>query len=530
MRAPEAARVGLVVLVAAVLLGVATFALRGTLGGAKSYTLRVSFPDAQGIQKGAYVRVRGVEMGAVEGIRLGPGGDAILTLRILDEYQVKPEDSIRIAGGLLGFSPAYVEITPGGRKTPAVISTPGVLPGESGPSTDRLLAQSDELLRNLNDVASQMAGLTKSMRQVTEDPVLRRNLARTTTNFAKLSDAGVVIAGNMQSATAKADRLIGSFSGTAARLDGTLRRADALLGTFQGTATQSQALMKDTRALVGDTREVVRSSSDLVKNTNTTVQNASGLVTETRGALGENREKLKVLFDNLNGSLKQLDATLAETRSFIGDPTLRADFKATAENVKEATANLNKISQDVRGLTGDPKVQEDLRATIAGLRDATEEAAETMRRVRAVLGGSGKAAKSIRQRLSETEVDATLVHGVESDRTRLDFSATIPWSDRTFYRLGLYDVGESNRFIGQMGQQVRPGLWARGGFYAGKLGLGLDVGNVRRPPFSADLYGLDRPRLDLRGNIPLNSYLDLTLGLDNVFRRPDPVLGVRYRR
>jgi hypothetical protein len=100
----------------------------------------------------------------------------------------------------------------------------------------------------------------------------------------------------------------------------------------------------------------------------------------------------------------------------------------------------------------------------------------------------------------------------------------------TFYRLGLFDFGENTRFNAQAGQAVRPGIWTRYGIHASKLGVGLDIGRPERPPFTLDLYGVDRPRVDLRGYIPVGGSLDVSLGLDNATRSPDPVFGLRYRR
>jgi phospholipid/cholesterol/gamma-HCH transport system substrate-binding protein len=531
MRFNDAARVGLTVLIAAALLVVATFTLRGRFGGGGSYVQTVQFPDAQGIQKGAYVRVRGVDLGTVEKIGLAPSGNAQLTLRISNQYRYDPaKDAIRIVGGLLGFSPPYVEITPNGLRQAAATTPDGVPIGESGASTEKLVAQADRLLGNLNGLAERLNRVTEGLAQYAEDPVLRRNLNRTTTNFAKISESGVVIAKNMEQATGSADRLIRSFESTSDRLDSTLRRADSLFAGLRSTSDETRALMRDARGVVRETNTVVKDTGELVKNANTTVQTAGGLVGDTRLFFAANREKLQEVIESLNQSLKQLDGTLTEARSFIADPELRADLKATATNVKDATANLKEISKDVRGLTGDPKVQEDLKATITNLRDASAEAGETFRRIRGVLGGGGAAAKTIGERISDAELRVEGQRTTRSNHTRVNFDATVPWSERTFFRLGFYDFGESNRFTVQGGQALNSKVWARYGLYASRLGVGLDLGNRQRPPLSFNLYGVDPPRLDVTGSIPIGRSFDVTLGVDNIFRRADPVIGLRYRR
>jgi len=477
------------------------------------------FDDARGVQPGAYVRLRGVDIGQVEGVDFAVGGRPEVTMRIDDRFQVRREDSVRIVGGVLGFSPPYVEIIPGGRLNPP---RGGLIVGESSPGAESLIVEADKLLKNLNELASNLNRVTTGLADVTADRRLRTSLLNTTRNFEQVTKSGVVIARNMESATARADRLIAGFQKASGSLDRTLRETEAMMAGFRGTARESQALMSDARG-------VVRDAGTLVKETTTAVESTGELVADTRSLLNNNRERLTSVLANLDAALKQLDGTLAEARSFIGDQGLREDFKQTAANLRTATETLKQITTDVRGLTGDSKVQEDLKATVSSLRDATTDAGRLFQRVREVLGGSGNAAKSIKQRLAEMQFDVSLLRSVEEDRTRLDFDATIPWSARTAYRVGFYDFGEGNKFNVQAAQKVRGNLWTRYGIHASTLGFGLDYGGARKP-FSMDLYGVDRPRLDVRGGIALRPYLDLVLGFDNVLRRADPVLGLRYRK
>jgi phospholipid/cholesterol/gamma-HCH transport system substrate-binding protein len=554
MRMSDAAKVGLAVLAAAGMLVLLTFWLAGSMGFGGTYQQRVVFPNAQGLEEGGYVRVGGVEVGRVHRIELAPDGRALVTLRVRTEenrgYRIRREDAIRIVGGALGFTQPWVEITPGGRaretrngapgETPAAVAAGEVLTGEPAPGEvlegetvadmNRLIDRGEELLEGLTRLTDRMTGLTETVADTLDDPDLQRNLRRTAENFARLSERSLVIAGNMESATARLDRLIVSFQGTTAQVDRTLRRADALVTDFQGTAQQTRELMADTRALVQDTRDVVRQSGGVLDETRGALKGTGELVQETREALAENRERLAGLFRGLDKSVEQLNATLAEAQAFVADPQLRGDLRATAENVREATENLRRLTADVQAITGDPQVQQDLRAAIAGMREVTGEATEALRRVRDVLGVGGRAARTVTQRLRDTEFDAQALHGARSNRTRFDFNATIPWTEDTFYRLGIYDLGESNRFNAQVGQQVHPGLWARYGFRASRVGVGLDVGDRLRAPFQVDIFGVRQPQVDIRGNFPIARYLDLTVGLDNLFRRPDPIFGIRYRR
>jgi phospholipid/cholesterol/gamma-HCH transport system substrate-binding protein len=526
----DAARVGITLLVAAAMLVVGTFSLRSTLRNRDTYTQKVAFTNAQGIQEGAYVRVRGVDMGTVEKIGLGSMREAVLTLRVKEEYKIRPDDLIRIVPSLVGFNPPFVEITPGGRRGSGPAIPAEVLVGDSGTSSEEIMAEGNRLIKNLNQLTAQMVRVSRGLTDLMEDKGLQRDLRRTTSNFAKISESGVVIARNMEGTTANANRLVAGFQRTASSLDHTLRQADALMTSFRRAAGDTQGLMRDSRALVRDTRSTVKDAGELMRSSTGVVKNTGELVTDLRGAFGENREKVTQLLDTLNSSLKQLEGTLVETRGFLGDPQLREDLKATFTNIREATATLSKITKDVEGLTGDPEVQQNLRDTLSNLKDTVTEAGEIFKQVKSVLPGVGKTAKSVGEKISEAELNVDLLRTFESNRTRLDFNATIPWSLNTFYRLGFYDFGESNKFNVQAGQRLRNNLWTRYGIYASKISAGLDFGDRRRPTFSLDVFGVDRPQVDLRSNVRIAPYLDLTLGLDSITGRVDPLLGLRYKK
>jgi phospholipid/cholesterol/gamma-HCH transport system substrate-binding protein len=516
MQVSDTARVGVTVLVALVLLAALSLSLRATMMRTGTYTRRVVAQNAQGIQAGAAVRVRGVDMGTVDRVGLGPNHRALLTLRISSDYIVQPDDDIRIIGGMMGFAPPHVEITPGGRDSPLTvrIDDEEVLVADSVADTERLMQEGERLMANLNDLTQRMMGLTDSLTAVVDDPALRQNFRQTAANLEQLTRSGIVLSQNLDRTLGQVDVLVRDFGQTSTEMRATMRQAGTTVERFGGAADDTRLLMQDARALIEDTRGTVTGVGDVF--------------VDVRGALGEGRVQVAQALEALSGSLRRLDATLDETQRFIADPQIRADLQATAQNVREATGTLRDIAQDVRGLTGDPEVQEDLRETISGLRDATEDAQFLLRRARDVVG-AGAAARSVGARLGDTEFDAVLSRTTRTNRTRIDFDATIPWTDESFFRLGFYDFSERNRFNVQYGQQIRPGTWLRYGVRASRLGVGLDLGGRRWPTLGIDVFGVDRPQVDVRTNVRLTPSLDLSIGLDNALRQPDPLFGVRYR-
>ena len=95
--------------------------------------------------------------------------------------------------------------------------------------------------------------------------------------------------------------------------------------------------------------------------------------------------------------------------------------------------------------------------------------------------------------------------------------------------MGINDLSEANKLNLQLGQPFL-GNSVRYGLYSSRLGLGLDVGAPSHPHFSADLYSLAHPQLDLRARANIHEGFDLTLGVLSAFHRNTPTVGVTWRR
>ena len=102
--------------VLAVAIGFGIYATQGTglLRGEESYPLQASFRSIEGISLGSDVRLAGVKVGTVTGLRLNPEtffADATISLR--NDIQLPVDSAILVSSeGLLGGN--FIEILPGG--------------------------------------------------------------------------------------------------------------------------------------------------------------------------------------------------------------------------------------------------------------------------------------------------------------------------------------------------------------------------------------------------------------------------------
>ena len=112
----ELAAGGVVLLVAAVFLGYAVANTgRAALSGVR---LQARFENVGGIQPGADVRIAGVKVGSVTGVRVDPQTyQALVGFTVQGDVKLPTDSSAVIAsGGLLGGS--YLGLTPGGADAP----------------------------------------------------------------------------------------------------------------------------------------------------------------------------------------------------------------------------------------------------------------------------------------------------------------------------------------------------------------------------------------------------------------------------
>ena len=342
----------------------------------------------------------------------------------------------------------------------------GVLQGTAPPTLDQLMPQAQRLLTNLT-------GLTQSLQGILGDRQLIGNLKRSTENLAEVSERGKAIAMNLQETSVSGREIAARFKQTTGHLD----RTAALL----------QQTVGENRARLGETITAV----------NDTVVAMKGLVDQVTGV--------------------------------VGDPRVKNSLRDTLANVDQTTAHLSKLSANLEKLSADRQLNADLRATVSNTRVTTEEAQKLLARLNHMLGSGRQRASAAREKVEHAAVTVDLAEQTRPGRAQLDLNAFFPDGPGRFYRVGFSDLTETNRVNLQFGQPLL-GSSVRFGLYASRLGVGLDVGAPTHPHFSADMYSLADPRLDLRARAGIRPGLDLTLGVQSVFRSNTPTVGVTWRR
>ena len=153
MKTGAEAKVGLIVVLVLVLLGVYVVHVRGLRVVAATYPVRVVFDDARGLQAGDPVRMVGVKIGEVRSVEIDPQQKAEALLSIYAKHKLYDNYLFRIASSGL-IQERFVEVSPmpeepSGMRLYAGASVKGV----TSPGFESLVKVSTEVLQNLDRTA-----------------------------------------------------------------------------------------------------------------------------------------------------------------------------------------------------------------------------------------------------------------------------------------------------------------------------------------------------------------------------------------
>lgn len=430
MTVNPAVKVGIIVFIALLLFGVAAVFLTGYRG--KSYPIIVVFDDIMGLTEGSSVTMAGVRIGRVDDIKLNDKQQAVVTLKIGQEYRI-PENSVFVLRVGLLVGEKSIDIIPN-RASNMYLRRNTRVVGQVSPRIEDILPDARRLVANLTEVS---ATLRDTLTGVDFKGKIDRSLA------------------NLESATANLDLAMAGI------------------------------------------RDLVSAQSDEV----------SGIVNN-------------VLFasKSLRDLTSQLDRIAQEGR--FGE-----SIGATLASAQRAAASLERTTASLEQLVTAPDFQADIRETVSEARQAVTEARNTIAKVNRALEGP-----KIRVGMPTRETSLESLYIPDNGRFRTSVVATLARSTESFLKVGVYDIGGTNKLILQPGQLLDSQTSVRYGIYASKLGVGLDHLFSKRFYSVANMYDPVDPRLDILTGYKLGSNLDVLLGVDKVFDDNQLTLGVRLSR
>jgi phospholipid/cholesterol/gamma-HCH transport system substrate-binding protein len=374
--------VGLFAILGLVIFAGITIWLRGAKWGEKSYQIIVDFSDVSGLQLGAPVTYRGVQVGKLIGLQ--PQSNNVMAILEITSNELRiPRQGVKIQTNRYGLiGEASIDITPGIPLSPEAEKINPLDQEQCHPNDQKALIICDQA-RLTGDTGAQIFSSITQLAETYGDPAFLDRFATTIITEAKLDRLSSDIS-NLSKTTQKEIKVISrDFSQTSAAIT--------------RTANDTSLLVRNINNLLLDNRQNL---DNTFQEANQLILNANALVTENRQRIEETlihvndlSQKLTLLAVNLNESTEQINNTLnnADTEKIVQDiQILTANAAEISENLKEVSETLNdpatlltlqqtldsarstfenaeKITSDLDELLGDPEFREKLRRLVEGL-------------------------------------------------------------------------------------------------------------------------------------------------------------------
>lgn len=485
MRLRNEAKVGLIVFIGIVALIFVYWFLGGLRLRAASYPIYGIFPNAQRLDRGAIVRMAGVEIGIVSRTSL-VNTKARVEMRI-DNACAVPVDSVaRITtGGFIGEN--YIEISPG--KSKKALRPGARIRTATVTQPEQLMEQTGELL---NDLRTSVKGLNKLL----GDERMIASIKDTVTTLNSAARSAALLAERSKEIV---DQAAPRFASTMAHLDNASANAADL------TAQAKQMFAGDVRPR---TNRLFEQAENAISNLNEAISQARQLA----AALNQRTDNVDDVLVKVNQALDNLN-------------------RATANTV-EMTAKLNDASTGVRDLATDPQLQENLRLTVQNAAEASAEAKELLRSLNKRFGRKTSGEPEPTRKVPETGTGVNSLWNTDTGNYRFDVYYTLLRGQDSLYRIGGYNIGENTKGILQAGRLLGSGGVLRYGLYASRVGIGYDCPIGSNSLLSVDLFRPNEPEAEVRGILGLSGPIGIYAGIADVFHKDnrDLLIGLRYRK
>ncbi|MBS1715130.1 MAG: MCE family protein [Armatimonadetes bacterium] len=462
-------KVGLFVVVFVGLLLGAYAVLEKNLFAKPTERYFADFADAGGVATGSAVFLSGVQVGQVKDVRLLGPKQARLTFDLDKGTQIPAGSTAQVPMSFISIGDTRVFIVPP-EKVDGYLQPEAVLAGRLGSPLEGLAPEAGKTLEELNKTMVAVQGLL-------EDKSLKHDLHALMNSVTETST---------------------KFGGVADRIDGLIASNE---GRFKGLLTSTAGTLENMRLV--------------------------SLELQKFAASGQLQDKTTALLDNLNETVKKGNALVGDLQSFVNDPDLRGSLKGTMENVKVMSESGPRIAADAEVMAKNGvEITAETKELMKKANKLADQVQEMIEKFNGTIDKIGQGGKSF---ASGLEYEATLTQESSPGRLRADANVFIPiGKDKVM--IGLFDAFESNKINFQMVKSFGPNLGLRYGAYASKPGLGVDYSLAPRLGLRGDVFGLNDPRFDLRLNYQVGPGAYGWVGLNKIFERNSPSVGVTIRK
>lgn len=493
MKSGAEIKVGVVVLAALVVLGVIAYYFVGLYAARIGYPLDVIFDRAE-VRPGDNVVMAGVSVGRVEAVELTEANRALVRLRITPGVEMRRGYSVHIVPGTL-LGEKFVEIRPVPLAQAGEVLDPGAqVIGEPYVRIEDLVADAQNLLARLTEAVESVTGLVKDERVRAGAQGAIRELAQ------------------------------------AARDMGSLART--LKAMAAETRPQLRALLANVDGVTADLRATSAALSRTASET-------------------EIPHELEEAARRLRSVTERVDDIAAQFQAMTKDPEMKELATAAVRDLRDTSDSVRQAGEEIRAAAADarvtaaaiaeasrdaPEITANVREASANIRDASAEIKDIAHEARAsiaeVTGPAADAAQAIRK---IPRVSANLSVGSQyltrEDRWWVDANLDLS-GEGGLVRLGVADLGETDRLNLQLGQDLGPGR-IRYGVVESEVGLAYDWALAPWLTLTAEVFDPNDLRANVLGYWGLGGTLEdvsVVAGYRGAGGEGSAAIGVRVER
>jgi len=494
---------------------IAVFVVWAVLGNfslhRNSYQTAIHFKNVVGLQPGSSVQIAGVDIGAVDDVKLNPDQTATVVCSI-------DGDKTLYRGSVFTVAPTLT----GAQSTLTIIPPPD-------------LATAIPLPRRVLPEGQQPEGLTP--------PTIADLMSEGQKRLLELDKTLALVNKELPG-------IIQNFNGVAQHTNALIVHADQ---NFNQLGQQLNSTMGSVSGIVAQLNGLLA-----VNGRNVTV-----ISTSMRQLIATGGPKVEELIANLTTTADNMNKTMLSLQSITADPALKANLIEATANLKDSSEQLKGIATDIRSLTADPKVQSELRGTVHNLDQAIAKANVILGTFGTTQGASGQPvpasqtspAPGVTPQGPQTQ-PAPLPRSAGPGRSRGGFPELAsgevrfnwgrqpsgPSSDinvillpqfPTHVTFGANDLGYKTTYNFLVNMRTTPNLESSFGVLYSNLGLRERWHAAG--PFGVDLrlYDPKQPRLDLYGDLRLAQRLHFFYGEKSLFGPAStrtPLFGLEFGR
>jgi phospholipid/cholesterol/gamma-HCH transport system substrate-binding protein len=374
--------VGLFILGGVVVFGGLAFWIRGAAFGQDSYSFTVTFNDATGIQPGAGVRYRGLEVGTVS--ELSPGITGIETKVKINNAQLRIPDEVAIAANQSGLiTETVIDITP-----LETVENPEQLPSPLAEDCDSqvIICDGDTLTGREGVSFNQLIKSTSDLSELYGDPAFINTLTTTLNQaslaaleFSKLSQELTTFTQTLQTelagfseATQAVTNTSQQISQATTQLSQTAEQVSQLSNSAQVTTQEFSQLANNLNSLVVENRSNLVGTLNSLSATSTQLGEAIALLTPTLEEVNTtvttlDTQQLIQNLETLTANAAEASGNLRDISNTLSDPTNLALLQQTLDSARVTFANTQKITSDLDELTGNPEFRQNFLRLVNGL-------------------------------------------------------------------------------------------------------------------------------------------------------------------